>query len=204
MLDAVSRAGVKHMTSFNYRKSPSLALAKQLIDEGQIGRVYHFRGLYLSDWLVQPDAPLSWRLQKSRAGSGAIGDVGALIIDIARFLVGEIASVCGMADTFVKERPLGTGAFDRLGASDQRADDTRGPVDVDDAASFLLRFTNDTPGVIETTRFARGRKNHLAFELNGEHASLAFNWERPNELAFFSVRDSPVSQGFRTILAGPD
>jgi predicted dehydrogenase len=205
MLEAVTQVGVKHMTSFNYRKAPALATAKQLIRDGQLGRVFHFRGVYLSDWAADPDVPLSWRFQRRRAGSGALGDIGAHIIDVARFLVGDIARVCGMTDTFVRERPLATDAFDRLGRTAARASSAgRGPVDVDDAASFLFRFTDGTPGVIEATRFAYGRKNHLAFEINAERGSLAFNWERPNELRFYSTRDGAMTQGFRTILAGPD
>ncbi|HUR01540.1 MAG TPA: Gfo/Idh/MocA family oxidoreductase [Nonomuraea sp.] len=204
MLDAVQAAGVKHMVSFNYRRAPALRMARKLIEDGELGRIYHFRGLYLSDWALSPQTPLSWRFQKSRAGSGAGGDIGAHIIDVARFLMGDIGSVCGVAENFIAERPLSAGPYDSFGAGGGGADQELGAVDVDDAVSFLLRFDSGVAGHIEASRFNAGRKNHLAFEINGEHGSLSFNWDYPNDLQFFSVRDPAATQGFRTIMAGPD
>jgi predicted dehydrogenase len=204
MLDAVRAAGVKHMVSFNYRRAPAICMARKLIEEGAIGRIYHFRGVYSSDWALSPQTPLSWRFQKVRAGSGAAGDIGAHIIDVARFLVGDIASVCGLAETFVTERPITGGPFDTFGAAGGSADQELGAVDVDDAVSFLFRFDSGVAGHIAASRFNAGRKNHLGFEINGEHGSLAFNWDQPNDLQFFSLRDPAAEQGFRTLMAGPD
>ena len=202
MLDAAEAAGVKHMVAFNYRRAPALCLARTLIQDGEIGRVRHFRGLFLSDWSATAETPLTWRFQKHRAGSGAAGDIGAHVIDTARFLVGEITSVNGMLQTFIHERPL-PNPNATFGAS-ASADREMGMVDTDDAATFLFRFAEGALGMVEASRCVPGRKNHLAFELNGEIGSLRFDWERPNELEFFSTRDPKSAQGFRTILAGPD
>ena len=189
MLAAVEKAGVKHMINFNYRWVPAVRLAKKLIDEGALGQVRHWRATYLQDWLVDPEFPLDWRLRRERAGSGALGDIAAHIVDLARFLVGEISEVVGMTETFVKERPL----------PDARG--KRGAVTVDDAAAFLARFENGVLGTFEASRFATGRRNYQRFEVNGSRGSLAFNFERMNELEFFSLDDPDYAQGFRTILA---
>ena len=188
MLSAVEKAGVKHMIAFNYRRVPAIALAKRLIEEGKLGQIHHFRAVYLQDWLVDPEAPLAWRLRKELAGSGALGDLGAHIIDLARYLVGELQEVIGMQETFVKERPL-------LAESREK-----GEVTVDDAVLFLARFQNGALGSFEATRFASGRKNHQRIEANGARGSLAFNLERLNELEFHSLDDPAYAQGFKTIL----
>ncbi|HID63083.1 MAG TPA: Gfo/Idh/MocA family oxidoreductase [Anaerolineae bacterium] len=188
MLAAVEKAGVKHLVNFNYRWVPAVRLAKKLIDEGALGQVRHWRAMYLQDWLVDPEFPLVWRLRQERAGSGALGDIAAHIVDLARFLVGEISEVVGMTETFVKERPL----------PDMRG--KRGAVTVDDAVAFLARFENGVLGTFEATRFATGRRNYQRFEVNGSRGSLAFNFERMNELEFFSLDDPDYVQGFRTIL----
>jgi len=163
MLDEATRAGVKHMVAFNYRKSPALAQARKLIEEGELGQVLAFRGRYLSDLGMTPGAPLAWRYQKARAGSGAIGDIGSHIIDVARFLVGDIERVCAVADTFIHERPLSTSAFDTLWRGQTGEVQELGVVDVDDAMAFVCRFAGGAPGTIECSRFAAGRGNHLAF-----------------------------------------
>ncbi len=186
MLEAAREAGVLHMVCHNYRRAPAVALARRMIEAGRLGRIHHFRGTYLQDWIVDPEFPRVWRLDKSRAGSGALGDLGAHSIDLARHLVGEIDEVSGMLETFVKERPLEDGAG-------------RAPVDVDDAALALLRFENGAIGTIEASRFAPGRKNHNRFEINGSRGSLAFDLERMNELEVYE-ENGPES-GFRTILA---
>jgi predicted dehydrogenase len=186
MLEAVERAGVIHMLCHNYRRAPAVALAKRLIDEGRIGRIHHYRGAYLQDWIVDPEAPLVWRLQKARAGSGALGDIGSHTLDLARHLVGEVVEVSGMLETFVEERPLEDGSG-------------RGRVDVDDAALALMRFEHGAIGSIEGTRFARGRKNAHRFEVNGSRGSICFDLERMNELQIYEEK-GPDS-GFRTILA---
>jgi predicted dehydrogenase len=186
MLDAASRAGVIHMVCHNYRRAPAVLLASRLIADGRLGRIHHYRGTYLQDWIVDPASPRVWRLEKARAGSGALGDIASHSLDLARFLVGEIREVSGMLETFVTERPLEDGSG-------------VGPVDVDDAALSLLRFENGAIGSVEATRFAPGRKNHNRFEINGSLGSLAFDLERLNELEFYE--EAGPESGFRTILA---
>ena len=185
MLDAVTRAGVLHMLCHNYRRVPAVALAKQLIDEGRIGTIRHYRGVYLQDWIVDPEFPRVWRLEKAKAGSGALGDIASHSLDLARHLVGEISEVTGMMKTFITERPVPGGK-------------TRAPVDVDDAALCLLRFDNGAIGSVEGSRFATGRKNHNRFEINGSKGSLAWDLERLNELELY-IEEGPQS-GFRQIL----
>ena len=185
MLEAVRAARVTHMLCHNYRRVPAVALAKRLIEEGRIGEVRHYRGTYLQDWLVNPEVPRVWRLEKSKAGSGALGDIASHTIDLARHLVGEIREVAGMLETFIKERPSPAGGPPL-------------PVEVDDAALSLVRFENGAVGSIEGTRFATGRKNYNRFEINGSRGSLAFNMERMNELELY-FEEGPES-GFRTVL----
>lgn len=196
MQEAVERAGVVGMVNFNYRRVPAVQLAKQLIDSGQIGEIRHWRAVYLQDWIIDPEFPLVWRLQKDLAGSGALGDIGAHIIDLARFLVGEIEEVNGLLKTFIKERPI-PAETTGLSAS---ASTERGEVTVDDAALVLARFANGAIGTFEATRFATGRRNRNSFEINGSRGSIVFDLERLNELQFFSLDDPQESQGFRTIL----
>jgi predicted dehydrogenase len=175
MLDAVRRAGVKHMVGYNYRFVPAVLLAKKLIDEGRVGRIYHFRARYLQEWIMDPNFPLIWKLRKDQAGSGPIGDLGSHIIDLARFLVGEIKSVSAMMTTFIKERPL-------------LEDPTKkGEVTVEDAFVACIEFENGAIGTLEATRFAGGRKNYNNFEINGEKGSIEFNLERLNELRVYGI-----------------
>ena len=191
MAAAAGRAaarGVRAMTGFNYRRVPAIALARQLVTDGRIGAIRHVRASYLQDWLVDPESPLTWRLQRERAGSGALGDLGAHIVDLAQYLTGElIAGVSAATATFVRERPLESG-----GGS--------GPVTVDDAAVFTARLASGALASFEATRFATGRKNQLRIELNGEGGSLAFDLERLNELQFCDRDGDPATVGFRTIL----
>jgi predicted dehydrogenase len=186
MRDAVRSAGVPNGVCHNYRRAPAVALAKRLVESGRLGRIHHWRGAYLQDWIVDPAFPRVWRLQKEHAGSGALGDIGSHSIDLARFLVGEITEVSGLLETFVPERPLPEGRG-------------MGAVDVDDAALALVRFTSGAIGTIEGTRFATGRKNHNRFEVNGSRGSVAFDFERMNELELYE--ESGPESGFRTILA---
>jgi predicted dehydrogenase len=188
MLAAVKQAGVVHMICHNYRRAPAVMLAKQLIDAGRLGKVRHYRGTYLQDWIVDPKFPLSWRLQKKHAGSGALGDIASHSIDLARFLVGEITEVAGALTTFIHERPL---------LENPRK---KGRVTVDDAAMSLVRFASGAVGTIEATRLAPGRKNYNRFEINGSEGSLAFDLERMNELELFLRSDPGNVQGFRRIL----
>lgn len=194
---AAEEASVINMVNFNYRRTPAVALAKRMIEEGAIGEIRHWRSTYLQDWIVDPEFPLVWRLQGAIAGSGALGDIGAHSIDLARYLVGEIAQVTSLTKTFVQERPLPE-AMTGLSAT---AGQARGPVTVDDAAIWLAQFQNGVIGTFEATRMATGRRNHNAFEINGSKGSLAFDFERMNELQYFSGDDPAGQQGFRTIQA---
>ena len=188
MLEAVQKANVKHMVAFNYRFVPAIRQIRKLVDSGLLGKIYHFRAVYLQEWVMAHyDLPMIWRLQKSAAGSGALGDLGAHIIDLGRYLVGEVKSVSGMTRTFIEERPWDDG--------------TMGKVDVDDAFTALLEFENGAIGTVEASRFAAGRKNGQRLEINAEKASIVFNLERLNELEIFWVGDEPAeAQGFRNVL----
>ena len=188
MLAAVEKAGVVHMICHNYRRAPAVMLARQLIAEGQLGTIRHYRGTYLQDWITDPNFPLVWRLDKKKAGSGALGDIAAHSIDLARFLVGEISEVAADLATFVKMRPLPDNPK------------KRGRVTVDDASVSLVRFANGAIGTIEATRMAPGRKNYNRFEINGSRGSLAFDLERMNELELYLEADQPRVRGFRRIL----
>jgi len=188
MLAAVKKAGVIHMVCHNYRRAPAVMLAKQLIDEGKLGKLYHYRGTYLQDWIVDPNFPLVWRLRKETAGSGALGDIASHSLDLARFLVGEIAEVTGALETFIKERPLPDNPK------------KKGKVTVDDASASVVRFANGALGTIEASRFATGRKNYNRFEINGSKGSVAFNLERLNELEVFLTGDDPAVQGFHEVM----
>ncbi len=187
MLDAVVAAGVKHMVAFNYRFVPAIRQIRDLIDSGALGQIYHFRAVYLQEWIADPDFPMVWRLDKSVAGSGALGDLGAHIIDLARFLVGEPSRLMAMTKTFIKDRTGASGASEK--------------VTVDDAFVSTLEFENGALGTIEATRFAPGRKNYNSFEINAEHGSIRFNLERFNELEVFWKNSTPrETQGFTNVL----
>lgn len=202
MLEAVKEAKVKHQIGFNYRFAPAIQLAKKLIDEGKLGTIYHFRGLYLQDFIVDPNFPLVWRLDKEIAGSGSHGDLGAHLIDLARFLVGEFHEVIGMSETFIKERPL---VEKMTGLSGKAQEDAKmGQVTVDDATLFLARFKNGALGSFEATRFATGHKNGMSLEINGSKGSIKFEFERMNELQYYSAEDEEGLQGFRLIQVTED
>jgi predicted dehydrogenase len=188
MADAVKKAGVKAMVSFNYRFVPANRQAYQLIKSGALGKIYHFRAIYPQEWIMPHyNMPMIWRLDKQQAGSGALGDLGAHIIDIGRYLVGDIKSVSAMTRTFITERPLGGGKG-------------MGKVEVDDAFCAAVEFENGAIGTLETTRFAAGSKNDLRYEVNGEKGSIRFSLERMNELEVFWVGEQPKeTQGFHNI-----
>ncbi|MBV9107435.1 MAG: Gfo/Idh/MocA family oxidoreductase [Verrucomicrobia bacterium] len=190
MSQCAKRSGAVHMVAFNYRRCPAVLEAKRLIDSGALGKIFHFRALYLQDWAVPPDTPFTWRFSADQSGSGALGDIGSHALDLALYLVGEIASVVGLTETFVPARA-------EAGSTGSRA------VDVDDCAVALLRFANGAVGTLEASRFSYGRKNFLTFEISGSDGALAFNWERSNELKFYSAGDRKELQGFRTIITGP-
>ena len=197
MAEAVKKNGVVGMVNFNYRRVPAVQLAKRLIQEGRIGKIYHWRSVYLQDWIMDPNFPLVWRLQKDIAGAGTLGDLGAHSIDLARMLVGEISEVTGMTETFIKQRPKLGGTTTSLGAVGTAE---MGEVTVDDAALFMTRFANGAAGTFEATRFANGRRNYNSFEINGSKGSIVFNLERMNELQVLFNDDAADVQGFRTIL----
>ncbi|GHH93098.1 Gfo/Idh/MocA family protein [Streptomyces capillispiralis] len=186
------------MVGFNYRRVPATALARRMVAEGRIGTLRHVRVAYLQDWLVDPQFPLTWRLRREQAGSGSLGDLGAHIVDLAQYLAGErLAGVSALTETFVRERPLPTGASSGLAAVDAAG---TGQVTVDDAALFTGRFASGALASFEATRYATGRKNALRIELNGERGSLAFDLERLNELSFHDGTEPATHSGFRRIL----
>jgi predicted dehydrogenase len=187
MLAAARRSGVKHMVGFNYRFVPAVRLAYDLIQGGRLGEIRHFRAVYLQDWLLDPAAPHSWRLERRSAGSGALGDLGAHVIDLARFLVGEPRSISASSRTFVGERPLAEGRGRR-------------PVDVDDAFAAVVEFEGGCLGTVEASRLATGRKNHLQFEINGSAGSLSFDLERLNELRVYWAAAAPGATGWTEVL----
>jgi len=187
MLRAVEEAGVPHMVCFNYRFFPAIRLARELIRDGALGEIRQFHALYLQDWGLDPELPLTWRMRKELAGTGALGDTAVHIVDLARFLVGEIAEVTGMLTTFIRERPLPNGSG-------------VGEVTVDDSAAFLARFSSGATGVFETTRVATGRKNFMHLEVNGSRGSIRWNAEALNVLEFYSLDDPPKVRGFRRIV----
>lgn len=186
MMEAARDAGVVNMVAFNYRRVPALALAKKMIDEGRIGRVFHFNAVYYQDWLVDPNFPYVWRNDVKESGSGAHGDMNAHIVDLARFLVGEVETVNGTKEIFVKQRKTPQGHMLDVTA--------------DDAMYFLAKFECGALGAFLCSRFATGRKNFLRIEIFGSEGSLAFNLERLNELEYFDRSAAVSEQGFRNIL----
>lgn len=187
MLEAVEKAGVVHMVAHNYRFVPAIRLARNLIESGKLGQIYHFRAVYLQEWIMDPDFPFVWRLDRKVSGSGALGDLGSHIIDLARFLVGEPRKVSAMAKTFIKQRPLPGG-----GSAE---------VTVDDAFVSLVEFENGAVGTLEASRFCAGRKNHQVLEINGANGTIVFDLERLNELQVFWKDEQPrETQGFHNVL----
>lgn len=196
--EAARTRGQLAMVGFNYRRVPALAYARRLIADGRLGTLRHVRVRYLQDWLVDPDFPLTWRLRREHAGSGALGDLGAHIVDLAQYLAGEpLVGVSAQMETFVRERPRLDGVSSGLTAS---GGTRRGPVTVDDAAVFTGRLASGALASFEATRMASGRKNALSLEVNGESGSLAFDLERLNELSFHDHREPAATAGFRRIV----
>ncbi|WP_332602823.1 Gfo/Idh/MocA family protein [Arthrobacter sp. S2(2024)] len=201
---AAAERGVFSMCGFSYRRTPALALAKRMVEEGRLGTIRHVRAQYLQDWLSDENAPMTWRLDKSKSGSGSLGDIGAHSIDAAQWVTGQqITGVSALLETFVHERPLAGDLVGLGGHGDVGADAPRGAVTVDDAAIFTARFDGGATsagavGVFEATRFALGRKNAMRLEVNGTKASLAFDFEEMNVLSFYDAAESPDA-GFRRI-----
>ncbi len=191
MVKAVEKAKVPNLVWFNYRRVPAVTLMRQIIDEGRLGKIFHYRSDFLQDWTISADVPVGgealWRLEKKSAGAGVSGDLSSHNIDTALYLNGAFASVCGMTEIFVKERPL---------ASDPKK---KIKVELDDACTFLARFANGSNGTFEATRYARGHKARKSIEINGEKASIYFDLERMNELEYFDHSDPSHLRGWRTI-----
>ena len=196
---AAAEKGVFAMCGFTYRRVPALALAKRFVEEGRLGEIRHVRAQYLQDWLSDENTPLTWRLDKSKAGSGALGDIGAHVIDLAQWVTGsDIVGLSAIVNTFVTERPI---AGDKVGLGGTASSDAeKGPVTVDDAAAFTARFGNGSIGVFEATRFALGRKNAIRLEVNGSKGSIAFDFEDMNVLNYYDGTDEAETQGFRRII----
>jgi len=206
MVDAAAKArasGVRSMCGFNYRRVPAVALMRDYVASGRLGAIRHVRAVYLQDWIVDPQFPLVWRLRKERAGSGALGDIGAHIIDLTQYVTGQrITGLSGIAQTFVTERPLpvsssGLAASVGNGGGDGPA---YGPVTVDDAALFVARLDGGAVATYEASRFATGHKNGMRVELNGSKGSVVFDLERLNELHYYDATRPGPEQGFTRIL----
>ncbi|MCL4384819.1 MAG: Gfo/Idh/MocA family oxidoreductase [Actinobacteria bacterium] len=187
MRDAVRKYKVKNICDFNYRMVPAIVLAKNLIKDGKLGKIYHFRARYLQEWIMDPNFPMVWRLKKSLSGSGAMGDLGAHIIDLGRFLCGEFKSVMSVTRTFINER------YDQSTKKKEK-------VDVDDAFASVVEFENGAIGTIEASRFAAGRKNSNVIEINGEKGSIWWDLENMNNLYVYWVDEQPAdTRGFHCI-----
>lgn len=199
-LAAVKKAGVINMICHNYRRAPAISLAKRMIANGDLGEIYHWRALYLQDWLMPPDVPMMWRVQKAIAGSGSLGDLMAHSIDLALWMLGDIETVACTMKTFIKKRPKLEVVDTGLGGK-AKAGAPMGTVDVDDGVVTLAKFANGALGTFEATRFAAGHKNYNWFEVNGSKGSLIFNLERMNELQYYNCADPADRLGFRLIQA---
>jgi len=204
MYDAVVSAGVVNQVAFVYRFWPAMQLARQLIRDGAVGTVLHFDGYFHQDYALDASLPAVWRLQRARAGAGSIGDVGSHVIDLARYLVGDIVRVCARTRTFIRQRPVAVeaaeSAFHTVNAFAQQQMAT---VDVDDAADVLCEFDNGAIGAIRTNWVAAGHKYDFGFEVGGDRGAVRFNWQRLNELEVYSAEDAADGRGFKTVITGP-
>ena len=202
MADAAEAAGAITLVGFNYLKNPATLAARRLIDEGVLGDLWHFRGVFDQDVLADPGQPFGWRFERALAGAGALGDLGAHVLAMARFLVGEVATVCAQATTVIPER-----AQVAAGTGYRAAVLTDAPlrrVENEDAVQALLRFAGGATGVLETSRVATGRKVHLAYEITGSRGSLRFDHERMNELHLYQADDPADRRGYRNVIMGPE
>lgn len=204
MYEAARESNAVNMVAFNYRRTPAVALAKRYIDEGAIGRIINFRATYLQDWSADPSSPLSWRFQKDIAGSGAIGDILTHVLDMARYLTGEITEVSAITNHIITERPLQSSGADSLGNSKGGSGAPMGAVDVEDEVLSLLKFANGAIGSVEATRNAWGRNNFITLEIHGTEGSIAFNYENRDELQVCFKSDGDDRRGFRTVYTGPN
>jgi len=191
MTEAAENAEVKTLVGFNYMRNPAASLAREIIDNNEIGSVVHFRGTHNEDYMRDPELPFSWRLQKRYSGTGSLGDL-CHIINMAQYLVGEIDEVCSDLQVVIKQRPIP----DKPGEM--------GAVENDDQAHFMVRFQNGAIGTLETSRIAAGRKMGLTYEVTGTHGSIVFDQERLSEIQVYTADGPAKRQGFRTILLGPE
>jgi len=199
MAAAADKAGIVHFLNHNYRRVPAIAYAKKLIEEGRLGTIYHWRGAYLQDWVMSEDFPLTWHFHKEKAGGGPLYDLGSHMVDLARFLVGEIAAVTAISKTYIKERPLpGENAGVFAAGGDQNVTQ-KGPVTVDDACFFVADFENNALGSFDASRFASGRKNWNDFEIYGSKGGLKFNFESMNELELLDLEEPSAEHGYKRI-----
>ena len=199
---AVEKAGVTSIVGFNYLKNPAQAFARQLIQAGELGEVTLFRGTFDQDFLANPDVPFSWRLDKSLAGMGALGDLGSHTIGFAHFLVGEIVEVCGVNSTKIKERTIPSGGSGYAAAA--QSDAEKRPVENEDIMEFLVRFENGAIGSIGTSRIGMGRKLGLTYEIQGTRGSLFYTQERMNEIQLYRHTDPDREKGYKTVYIGPE
>jgi len=201
MLKAAEKAGIKHMCGFTYRFNPAVQTIKNMITKGELGDIFHVRGCYQQDWIVDPEFPVNWRLQKATAGSGALGDIGAHITDLAQYLVGDVAEVASAMQTFIEERPVVSSSATIAAKSGHRKSGKKAKVDVDDAAVWVARFKNGkTLGTFEATRFAPGRRNYNCIEIYGSKGSVIWNQEDMCQFQYYNSSDNPLAQGFRKVL----
>ncbi|MEE1650207.1 Gfo/Idh/MocA family oxidoreductase [Brachybacterium sp. J144] len=195
-----AQRGIRSICGFSYRRTPALAYAKQLVEEGFVGEIRQVRAQYLQDWLADADAPMTWRLDREKAGSGALGDIGAHVIDLLQWISGlDVAAVSGTLATVVPTRPA-AGAMQGLGGKGDTSGE-RQQVTVDDTALFSVRLENGVLGAVEATRMAQGRKNAMRVEINGSKGSVAFDFERMNELEIYDATAPAGRQGFTRVLA---
>jgi len=190
MVEAVDGAGVVNVVGFNYRHLPAIQTAKEMIESGALGEIFHFRGLFAVDDKASPNVPWAWRFSAEEAGGGALCTLGSHTLDLARYLVGDFHSVTAMTKTLIGERPV-------------RGTDTTRSVDVEDMAGVLIQFERGATGVLETTWLAQGNKHHHSWEINGSKGSLRYNSERMNELEWYDGTSADNRRGFRTLLMGP-
>ena len=202
MLNAVKKAGVKNMCGFSYRYAPAVTTIRNMVKRGELGEIFHFRAAYQQDWIVDPNFPMVWRLKKKHTGSGALGDIGAHIVDLCQYLVGDVAEVSGTLQTFIKKRPVTDSDTGISGKKGEKRSAKMGIVDVDDAAIFVARLAGaNTLATFEATRFAPGRRNYNSIEIYGSKGSVLWNQEDMNVFHYFNRADPELAQGFRRVHA---
>lgn len=200
MAEVAKEMGVVTYLNHNYRRVPAVTYAKKMIEEGKLGTIYHYRGTYLQEWIMDENFPLTWQLKKETAGGGPLYDLTSHNTDLARYLVGEPVALSAMLKTFITERPE-PGENSKVFSAGDTSESTRKlPVTVDDAAFMVVEFENGAVGNIDSSRFAAGRKNFNCFEIYGSKGALCFNFERMNELQYYDNTGNASEEGYRTII----